>query len=299
MRFIAASSPLLAIRRAVTLCAVVAAIAIIGQALIFACIHYTTVRYELGVQNPLGRPSLAVVGATPKHSPAAADTPEAAVKNKLSRADGVLATLSNVSSGLGLIALLVFTSQSWMAVAIGAGAGVIGIQRAVLASSLAVAMLAICIPWSSAIPAAPIWGVFCGYQPLVLASEAVRSGQRDELAVLCVHVLLPVAMLGLIVWATTALRAGISAGILSQEIDPRVEAEIAAVQEHGAGSLHVSRAAREIDRAMAANVALPVPIRAEKEAEKALADLEKLAGRLAREHDEAPSPIGDPLRRPI
>lgn len=301
--YINASPALLALRRGAVFSAMVAALAILAQTLVFAFVHYTEIRFEMPGEKTPSHTALTVVEARPHKpiDPATVDS-EASEPRKIAKSDGVLAAVSNTASGIGVIALAVLLAQCWMSTAIVAGAGVIGMQRAVRAATIVTALFVMALPWSSAIPSTPIWGVFCGYQPLVNASGAASEGSRNEFAILTIHAILPVAIVGLLVWAVFNLSVGVSAGITQSTIDPVIEAEIAAVQQHGAGSLYAARSAGDLQRlAPTAPLASPIRIAGDNEADRAMAELEKLAGRKRRsDGDEPLRPTGtDPLRRPI
>lgn len=297
--YVHASPALLALKRGAVFFSLIVAIAIVGQALSFAFVHFTEARYEVPVAEKAAE-QLAVVEAQPKKpaSELSSDTNQVP-ERVMGKGDAVLAAVSNVASGIGVVALAVLVAQCWMATAIGAGAGVIGMQRTVRSATIATALFVSALPWTSAVPSAPIWGVFCGYEPLVAASRAANSGVRSELVVVMLHAVLPIVLLGFLVWAVFSLCVGVSAGIVKVAIDPVVEAEIAAVQQHGAGSLYVSRGTGDIERIASTPLAAPIRIASDNEADRALAELEKLAGR-RRQNDEPLRPTGtDPLRRPI
>lgn len=300
--YINASPALLALRRGAVFAALVVSFAIVAQTLTFAFAHFTEIRFEAAAaEKATQKHQLAVVDAQPRKQidPSILDT-ETAEKRTLGKADGVLAAIAGIASSAGVVALAVLVAQCWMATSIVAGAAVVGMQRAVRAATIVTALFAMAIPWTSVIPSAPIWGVFCGYQPLIAASDAVGAGTRSEFVVVLLHGVLPVILLGLVVWAIFNLSVGVSAGIVKHAIDPLVEAEIAEVQAHGAGSLYAVRAAGDINRAVVApTLAAPIRMAGDNEADRAMAELEKLAGR-RRPPDEPLRPTGtDPLRRPI
>jgi hypothetical protein len=300
--YINASPALLALRRGAVLAALVVAFAIVAQTLTFAFAHFTEIRFEAAAaEKAEQKQQLAVVDAKPrKPIDASILDKEVPEKRMLGKTDGVLAAVSGIASSAGVVALAVLVAQCWMATSIVAGAAVVGMQRAVRAATIVTALFAMAIPWTSVIPDAPIWGVFCGYQPLIAASDAVGAGTRSEFVVVLLHGILPVGLLGMVVWAIFNLSVGVSAGIVKHAIDPLVEAEIADVQAHGAGSLYAVRAAGDINRAVVAPaLAAPIRMAGDNEADRAMAELEKLAGR-RRPHDEPLKPTGtDPLRRPI
>ncbi|MGH7244013.1 MAG: hypothetical protein ACREJD_11390 [Phycisphaerales bacterium] len=300
--YINASPALLALRRGAVFSALVVAVAIIAQTLTFAFVHFTEIRFETAAaEKTTHKEALAVVDAQPRKviDPAERDKDDSAPR-VLGKADVILGAVSSFACGAGIVALVVLVAQCWMAIAIVAGAGVAGMHRAVRAANIVTAIFAMAIPWSSAVPAAPIWGVFCGYPVLISASSAAALGSRSELLVITLHALLPIILLALLVWAVANLSVGISSGILKHAIDPVVEAEIAAVQEHGAGSLYAVRSSGDLNRAIAApTLVAPIRIAGDNEADRAMAELEKLAGR-RRPSDEPLKPTGtDPLRRPI
>lgn len=303
MNYIAASPALLALRRGAVLASIVVAIAVVAQSLTFAFVHFTHVRFETASAKVEEKTQLAVVDAQPrKQVEIAKIEKEEEVPRKLGTGDDVLGAVSNIASGAGVVALAVLVAQSWMAVAIVAGAGVVGMHRSVRAATILTALFASALPWTSAIPSAPIWGVFCGYQPLVAASGAVHDGVRSDLTIITLHAIFPMVLLGFLVWAMTNFCLGVSAGIVKHMIDPVVEAEIAAVQAHGAGSLYASRSAGDLQRMPTAQpLAAPIRMAGDNEADRAMAELEKLAGRKRmRDGDEPLRPTGtDPLRRPI
>lgn len=297
-----ASPALLALRRGAVISSLIVALAVVAQTLAFAFVHFTEVRFEAAPaahQEQSG--TLSVVEAGPrKPIELLKSENEPSESRAPGKGDAVLGAMANIASGVGVIALAVLVAQCWMATAIAAGAGVVGMQRAVRAASIVTALFGMSVPWTSAIPSATIWGVFCGYQPLVTASADVASGVQSEFVALTLHAILPIIILGLLVWAIVNLSVGISAGIIRTVMDPVVEAEIAAVQQHGAGSLYAARSSGDLDRAMIApNVVTPIRIAGDNEADRAMAELEKLAGR-RRPGDEPLRPTGtDPLRRPI
>ena len=300
--YINASPALLALRRGAVFSSLIVALAIVAQTLVFGFAHFTEVRFDVAqVEKSAAKQHLAVVDAQPRKQidPATLDA-EIEQTRTLGKSDQVLGAISAIASSAGVVALAVLVAQCWMATSIVAGAGVIGMQRAVRAATIVTALFAMCIPWSSVIPGSPIWGVFCGYQPLIAAGDAVASGASSEFAAVTVHAVLPIVLLGFVVIAVFNLSVGISAGIVKYAIDPVVEAEIADVQSHGAGSLYAVRSAGDINRAMVApTLVAPIRIAGDNEADRAMAELEKLAGR-RRPHDEPLKPTGtDPLRRPI
>lgn len=300
--YIHASPALLALRRGAVFSALVVAAAIFAQALVFGFAHFTEIRFEtVAAEKATRKEQLAVVDAQPRKQidPATLDK-EVAETRTLGKTDQVLATVSGIASSAGVVALAVLMAQCWMATSIVASAGVIGMQRAVRASTSVTALFAMCVPWSSVIPASPIWGVFCGYQPLIDAGNAVASGARSEFAVVTLHAIMPIILIGLVVWAIFNLSVGISAGIVKHAIDPLIEAEIEDVRAHGAGSLYAVRASGDISRAVVApTLVAPIRIAGDNEADRAMAELEKLAGR-RRPPEEPLKPTGtDPLRRPI
>ncbi len=303
---VAASPAFLAIRRGATVCAVAIALAVIVQALIFACVHFTQIRFDSpNDSRAVEKTTLAVVESQPRKriDPASFDKDAPAPELKPGRTDAVMRCFSNLASAIGTIASAVFVVQCWAAVAIGAGAGVVGMQRTVRAATIATVLFAASAPWTTTLAATPSWGVFCGYQTLVDASAATAAGQRSEFAVIAIHGLLPMAFLAGVVWAGYALRVGISAGIVRHEIDPLVEAEIASVKEHGTGSLYAVRSAGDLNRAMAAAPVTPIRIAGDNEADRAIAELEKLAGRRKTPENPGSTPLRptgtEPLRRPI
>ncbi|MBS0188639.1 MAG: hypothetical protein JSS51_11260 [Planctomycetes bacterium] len=294
-----ASPALLALRRGAIFFSVVIALAMAAQAMTFAFVHFTSVRYETVSEETAVQQPLTVVGAAPRKPLTSLGDQAPEPPRALGAGDRVLATMSNIASGLGLISLAVVMAQCWMASMIVASTGVVGMQRAIRAATIMTALFAAAVPWTSAIPEAPVWGVFCGYQPLVAASASTQSGARGDLTVITLHGILPLVLLSLLVYAMFNLAVGVSAGIVRHTLDPVVEAEIAAVQQNGAGSLFAGRATGDVSRMMAP--VTPIRMAGDNEADRAIADLEKLAGR-RRPQDGEPSlrPTGtDPLRRPI
>jgi hypothetical protein len=318
----AASPALLALHRGVTICGLVFALTVAVQGLAFGFAHFTSARYtNVTAPKPANDDkALRVVETPPKKrislEEAIQDPPE--TTRQLGAGDSTLRAASETACALGLISVFVLLAQSWMAVVVASGAAIVGVQRAVFGATLVTTLFAMSIPWSSAVPASTVTGFLCGYTPMILASEAGKAGARSELAVVLIHGVSPMVAIGLLVWAVSSIRLGISAGILQHRLDPVIEAELAAVRDRGASSVYGTRAAGDFDRAIAAvpqpfradpaaapapTPAMPRPeplrIAGDNETERAMKELEKLAPR-RRTTDEPLKPTGtEPLRRPI
>ncbi|MBS0192545.1 MAG: hypothetical protein U0573_07875 [Phycisphaerales bacterium] len=291
-----ASPALIALRRGATIAALVLITALAGRSLVFAFVHFTEIRFAVPEPELKAAAQLKVVEAKPTPKAPAQEKPVS--ERQPGRGNAVLAASCAITNALGIPAAFLFTLECWAAVVVGAGAGVIGVHRSIRASILGSIIVLAALGW--ALPGFTPAGVFGPYGELVGASEAVRAGTRHELVLVFMQGVLPIVLIAITGWAAFSLRVGVAAGIVVGGIDPRIEAEIAAVQQHGAGSLYAVRSAGDLNRAMAA-ATQPETVRfpGENEAQRVMADLEKLAGR--RPPMEQPlRPTGtDPLRRPI
>lgn len=319
---IAATPALLALRRGVTVCATLVCLALVVQAAVFGCVHFTSVRYASAATVVEEKP-LTVVPSVPKSRVdlATLDQPPQEPPRALGTGDQALGWISTAASVLGALSMIVLLVQAWIGVVIAAAAGAAGMQRGVAGATRCLIAGVFALPLVQALTGGGYAGALGGYGSLVAASSAARVNGTDVTTV-ALYGLGPLLLACLVFWGVWASRVGLSGGLARSESDPAVEAEVAAVLAHGASSLHGSRAAGELQRTLqtasggevittkppapggvaglAASLPPGVRIAGDNEAERALLDLEKVAGRHRVSGETPLRPTGtEPLRRPI
>lgn len=257
------SAALQHLRFGIAFAAVVLALCLVSQVLVWSFVHFTEVRV-VQLENEAEEPSFDVVRrAQPSQNTvgtisgissgasvgasgnrevsvepqqAAATAPvqtepvdpnivESATDRKLRHIAGIVQTVGVISAALLL--LLMFQG-----VVVAGGGAVPGVEMAVTATTWAIVIALVCIPLGNLLPSTPFQGVFSSYDTIVIESEAYRSnrdGAPGVVALYGMHVALPILLLAGLAAAVLRFRAGIERGVIAtsvSEAHERIEREI-------------------------------------------------------------------------
>jgi hypothetical protein len=258
------SAALQHLRFGIAAAAIVLALSLVGQVLVWSFVHFTEVRV-VQLENEPAEPNLDVVrraqpstntvgtisgvsrGASVGASgnkdvqAQAAQTPAQpepaqpegvdpnVVESASARQLRHTAALVQTTGVISAVLLLVLMFQG---VVVAGGGAVPGVEMAVTATSWAILIALICIPLGNVLPATPFQGVFSGYDTIVAQSEAYRlsrDGAPGVFGLYAMNVALPVLLLIGLAAAVLRFRAGIERGVIAtsvSEAHERLEREI-------------------------------------------------------------------------
>lgn len=230
------------LRHSVTISAALVALCAIIQMLVFGFVHFTEVRW-VEIKPTPSVASLAVVDGAKSGEPGnparqrrTVDAQEIATERVPSRWANTLEDFSAIAVTVGVIAACVFAAMTLLAVSVASGGAVPGVERVVVASTWAVVLVLLCLPWREFLTAMPFPGIFGSYAVLIGSSDAPSTG-----AARLYLTYLGLPLLGVIVTAYALLQflSGVRAGIIANmvsEVDEMLEREIAGIRSRGVGS---------------------------------------------------------------
>lgn len=259
------SAALQHLRFGIAVSAMVLALCLVGQVLVWSFVHFTEVRVTQ-LENDTEQPSFDVVrraqpskntvgtisgvskgaavgeSGNREHPPKSANDqpapvqaiPEGGVDPNLveSASDRKLRQGAAIVQTAGVIAAVVLLVLMFQGVVIAGGGAVPGVEMAVTATSWALLIALVCIPLGNFLPATPFEGVFSSYDTIVRESEAYRlkrDGAPGTVGLYGMHVALPILLLIGLAASVLRFRAGIERGVIAtsvSEAHERLEREI-------------------------------------------------------------------------
>lgn len=150
--------------------------------------------------------------------------------------------LHNLARGAGLIGIIILVVQLSMAVSVGAGSGMVGVGRIVVAQTWAVVLLSLALPWQRFLTDFPFQGLFTDYSSMVRASEQAMQGLEPFWESAAFHgryLLMPGAGMLAVMFIGLGYRGALEGKLLERPrrvpfLDPKLEAE---ASQRAAGSL--------------------------------------------------------------
>ena len=261
------------------------ALAVLVQMMVFGFVHFTDARWESAQDASDGAKTqqLSVVSATaqPAASPSdevAAESAEPRVQTLgrksttleeleaqknvvvLSKWHFVMKQYSDLAVTIGVVAALGLAVLTFLGVVIGGGASVPGVEKAVTACTWSLALALLALPWSDVFTSMPYAGLFGGFERMVSGSEAVSAGAGSSILLFAIHVLMPMAGLGIAVLVATRFWAGVSRGVIVtsvSELDRAIDQEISGIRARGVSSNMGPRAVGVLNRAVGDQHAAP------------------------------------------
>jgi hypothetical protein len=262
------SAALAHLRVSVTACAVALGLALVGQVVVWATVHYTDARLTDVAPASDGREGPLVVKAPAKPAASSSRSPEAlgaipslAEANHVpGERDAVLRRIAGFVQAVGVIASVLLAALMMQGVFLAGATAVPGVERAVSAASVAMVIALVCLPLSGLLPGVAFRGVFGPYAELVEASGRVRSGGPDappSIVFFGAFLVMPAAVLAALLQCVFRFRSGIEQGYIVtsvSEIEEKLEREIRSMKT---GQLAVPRAVGALNMALGAPVAEP------------------------------------------
>jgi len=268
----------------ITILAILAAVCCTGQMLIYGFVRFTDVRYtEVNRPAPTGDKARQVV--VPKEAEAPTDSPTAdptataitavggvrarAIEHGreigpvrvLSNGDSVMSRLSLFCTSAGTLVCIMLAALTLLGTVIAGGANIPGVERTVTASTWALLLGLVCLPWGSMFPDLRIPGVFASYASLCAVADGA-FGAASTTAALAQWILMPIACLIVSMVVLGMFRAGVERGVIAttpSHFDDAIQREMSDIARRG-----VTVAARTVgtmNRAVGM-AAIPAPVAA-------------------------------------
>lgn len=225
-------------------------LALVAQTFAWSMLTFTGVRYidyqevmhaESGTVETVVTPQMKRAEAL-RSIGANADADEGANVNvQLSAWDGVLRSIANLGSALGVMGALAILPLIGLGVVLAAGAATDGIEKTTGAFVWAIILLMLTLPWNVAFESVPFTGLFASYATLservVDYRAAADTANGTTLSAMVMFygrsLLLPMAAICGVAAIALRFRAGVEAGLFPKEdyrLDPELEAEAANIK---------------------------------------------------------------------
>lgn len=236
------SRAILHLRRTISIVSLVLALALVGQVLGWAIVHFTEARFANLTTEAIAEPDaphepIVVVNKPDSKAVASLTAIEraelAADVNKVEgRGAEMLKGFLNITQTVGIIMSVTLVILMLQAVTVAGGASIPGVEMAVTATTWAIILAMLCVPLSTLIPEAQYPGVFVSYQTIADASEAYDTnapGAPGFVGFWGRFALLPLVLVVGLTALVLRFRAGVNAGIIItnvSELEERLEREI-------------------------------------------------------------------------
>ncbi|MEM1071776.1 MAG: hypothetical protein AAGB48_08790 [Planctomycetota bacterium] len=271
------------LRLGVNLCAGAVVLACLLQLAVFACIHFTDLRWETLERSAPPTPTIVTASASegptglrelltaePRQvvtveDPVATAPANPVDINRVRSSVGVLLERFSQSATIfgvfGAVALCVLTV---MGTIVAGGGAVPGVERAVSASTWGLIVAMMVLPWSDIFASMPFAGVFASYGSMTTASDLY---QNTTLMLVLLYIGIPLmAMLGTFT-AAAKFHSGVERGILDPRAPDDVDMDMAE-NVRNIGSRHQAAAVRTDFRKTFGNVpSAPPSVAAPRQAE--------------------------------
>lgn len=287
----------------VTAAGLIVCLAAVTQTFIYGLAHYTDIRWttlderasdgDLKVVVTEG-PTAAVPASELRGSRLTETGHQQAIlalePNKArSKTDVILERTNDIAAAAGVIGVFTFMALVFLGTVIAGGSKVPGVQKAATASTWAMAVFVVALPWREVMPSVPIPGVFVSYAGVVEGTDGVMG--------VLLRVAIPLAAASMCAVALVAFRAGVERGVIVtsvSELDEALERELSSIRKRGVAA-NAPRSMGALNRALGD---------ADEEEEQVPAILRNAAGAESMtRRDEPPlqrrGPGEAPLPRPI
>ena len=238
-----------------TWASVVFALCLVAHTLVWGFIHFTDVRHQQLEAKAASVQPLTVVNS--KGAVVTIQAPPSEDAADVNRVEGpgavVLDRMGEVIQTFGVIAAVVLFVLMFQAIVVAGGGQVPGVEQAVTAGTWTLVLLMLALPWGGVLPEMTYPGVFRGYEGMVEASEAYRSGGPGAMgggAFYGLNLVMPLLMLGGLAVVVLRFRTGIEQGIIvthASQLDEKLEREI---RERKLGELSQPRAVGALNQAI-------------------------------------------------
>jgi hypothetical protein len=234
-------------------------LAAVTQTFIYGLAHYTEVRWttpESG--NAEGQLQVVTTEGPPPSIPASElrgghltesgqqQALEALEQGKArSKTDVILERTNDIAAAAGIIGAFTLAGLVFLGTVIAGGAKVPGVQKAATATTWALVVLVMAMPWREMMPSVPIPGVFVRYSGVVQGTDGLTG--------LLLRVALPMATATMCAVSLFSFRAGVERGVIVtsvSELDEALERELSSIRKRGVAAGASPRSMGALNRAL-------------------------------------------------
>lgn len=223
------------LRFSVQLCALALGLCLAANVGVWAVVHFTDARWtEQTVQTEITPPPRVVDGGAVSRTGKEVVRPTVLTQEVVrvpSAAEVTLRDSWRLSAWIGSIAAVALLVLMLEGVVVAGGANVPGVEKAVTATSWTLALVMLCLPLQTLLPAFPTAGVFSDYASMALTAESIKSGADGapgQLGFIAERFLIPVVCLAAAAFVAIRFTAGVEAGVISRSVG---EAELRLMDE--------------------------------------------------------------------
>lgn len=173
-----------------------------------------------------------------------------------SAADSAMARINVFSTGAGTLACVILAALTLLGTVIAGGGNIPGVERTVTASTWALLLGLICLPWASAFPHLRIPGVFAAYRELCAVADRA-PGAVSGTAAFFQWIVMPVASAVVALVVVGMYRSGVERGVIAtslNQFDTALQREMTDLAKRGVASTG-PRALGALNRAVGAPAA--------------------------------------------
>lgn len=242
------------VRGWITVLAVLVAVCCLSQMLTYGFAKYTDVRFaDASKATPYGERNLQVLvppespdevkehalseaGATGGvRSKAIEKGREVVPQRVLSGADAAMSRINLFASTAGSLACLMLAFMTLLGTVIAGGGNIPGVEKTVTASTWAIVLAMLCLPWASAFPHLRVPGVFASYRELCLVADKL-PGSVSPTTALFQWIVMPLVATVLSMFVLGLYRIGVERGVLPNgpsHFDTAIQREMSDIARRG------------------------------------------------------------------
>jgi hypothetical protein len=249
----------------VTLLSIIVATCCLSQMLIYGFVRFTEIRFtEVSTPTPYGERSLQVVVPT-EAGPAEASEAVGGVRSKAiaqgrevgptriqSGADSAMARISVFATSAGALCCVLLAMMTALGTVIAGGGNVPGVERTVTATTWAVLLGLLCLPWSNVFPGLRIPGVFSDYSRLCAVADKIPGSVSPTVAFFQ-WILMPLAAATVSMVVLGMFRSGVERGVIVTSVnqfDAAIEREMSELAKRGVVAAGTMRSLGAMNRAV-------------------------------------------------
>jgi hypothetical protein len=269
----------------ITILSILVAVCCLSQMLTYGFVRFTEVRFtEVSTPTPYGERSLQVIPPPVENeskpvaaNPAAVETHsgseiaavggvrahaiehgrEVGPTRVYSSADQAMARINLFATSAGSLACVMLALMTLLGTVIAGGGNVPGVEKAVTATTWALVLGLLCLPWSSAFPHLRIPGVFATYVKLCAVADKV-PGSVSPTAAFFQWIIMPLGAATLSMIVLGMYRSGVEHGVIATSVnhfDAAIQKEMTELAKRGVMPAGSVRSVGAMNRA----VGMPAP----------------------------------------
>ncbi len=245
------------VRGWVTILSVLVAVCCLTQMLTYGFVSYTGVRFTDATKvTPLGERSLQVLAPTETEDQAADQKAAASsttiatggVRSKAiekgrevapprvrSAMDTAMSRINLFATAAGPLACVMLAVLVLLGTVIAGGANIPGVEKTVTASTWAMVLGLLCVPWASAFPHVRVPGVFAAYRDLCAVADGL-PGAASTTTAFFQWIVMPIVAASLSMFVMGLYRVGVERGVIAtapSHFDTAIQREMSDIARRG------------------------------------------------------------------